>query len=486
MGLGILFRSPVPRRGWLKKEVPVEELWQKIAQLAAQAVGRAGSPLKDWYWSHKDGDRLWLNILPFEENVGLHIADNTVEVSAKTSGAGPGYHEFVVELLDLWKEKLDLNWKPEGDEDDGDETGYWQHRNRELLCERMAHQLKSVAKVIVEHIGAGAMLNMPTDAVPSSRAFASSPMGEWTEEWIRRTASADGDNRLDLAEQFYPWWGNGIGAKELANFGRVLCWTTVRWVRPETTLEEQAIRVAIECLERAQQGGVVGIPELEMSELRRLLEPDADAHAVPSPSGIGFRRRELEMSLPGQWTLRVRGYFHEQTEDNGALQVYWFSGRTIRASTLNFEATRSPKEVLEIATKGKGQSLESLAEGLIGAVETTWDDSDECYLTHISLAGTGSLCMLTFAHTNEADRDWAIEVLSLRSRGLPSPANGWRFRSGRSQIGSRQQDATTARRRKMEAEPRLRAGKTHQHTKADFCKRLLCPAATTLLTAAGR
>ncbi len=64
-------------------------------------------------------------------------------------------------------------------------------------------------------------------------------------------------------------------------------------------------------------------------------------------------------------------------------------------------------------------------------------------------------------------------------------SNGLRFRSGPANPRNTHHDATTARRRKMEAEPRLRASKTHQHTKADFCKRLLCPAAMTRFTAAG-
>jgi hypothetical protein len=407
MGLGLLFKARVPRRGWLKRPAESGELLRAIAELGAQAAAKAGRPLKDWYSSHEAGARLWLNVLPFEENVELGISDDVVEVSAKTSGAGPGYHEFVVELLELWQKKLELDWQPESDEA-GDETGYWQHRSRESLRAAMAKQLKGVANVIVERIGAGVMLNMPVDAVPSSRAFASSPMGEWSEAWIRRVASAEGDESLVLAEQFYPWWGSGIGPKELANFGRVLCWTAVRWVKPETEPEEDAMRVALECLERALQAGIEGIPERELGELRQLSAPDVDAPAIPRADGVGFRRRELEVSLPGRWTLRVPGYFHEQMEDDGALQVYWFGNRTVRASTLSFRGSGSAEEVLEVATKGQAQPFGGVAEGLIGGIQTSWDAQDECYLTRVSLVARDSLCILTFAHVDEADREWAM------------------------------------------------------------------------------
>ena len=59
------------------------------------------------------------------------------------------------------------------------------------------------------------------------------------------------------------------------------------------------------------------------------------------------------------------------------------------------------------------------------------------------------------------------------------PHNGVRFSGGPNRLAKAKQDATTATRRKMEAKPRLVAGKTSQHTKAVRCKRELDPAAMT-------
>lgn len=410
MGLGVLFRASAPRRGWLQRPVALKELWGQIAELGAEAAKRAGSPLTDWYWSHAAEERLWLCFVPFEENVELCLREGLVELSAKTSGAGPGYHEFVVEFLDLVEERVGLDWKPASEEEDGDETGYRQHRDRQTLRAEMAKQLTGIASVIIERVGAGAMLNMSLDALPSSRAFASSPMGEWSEDWIKQAASAKGEAALALAEQFFPWWESGMGPKNLASFAKALCWTAVRWVKPQNTAEEQAIRVAIQCFDRAQQGGVNDLPELEIAELKRLLTAEVEPDAAPRPAGIGFRRREFEMTLPGGWTLRVPGYYHDEVQDKGRTQVYWFGTRRIEASTLSFQQAGSPEDLLKDSGQGKGQPLENLAEGLVGVIETVWNEPDECYLTRATLAGAGSLCCLTFAHVEESDQSWATDV----------------------------------------------------------------------------
>ena len=141
MGLGVLFRAPLPRRGWLKKPVAIEKLWSEVAELGAEAVKQHGSPLTDWYSSHEAADRLWLRVVPFEEDVELCVRDGVVEVSAKTSGAGPGYHEFVVGLLDLLENRAGLVWEPASGEDSGDETGYRQHRDGHALRMEMSRQL---------------------------------------------------------------------------------------------------------------------------------------------------------------------------------------------------------------------------------------------------------------------------------------------------------------------------------------------------------
>jgi hypothetical protein len=419
MGLGFVYRAPLPRRGLERRALSIAALWREVREIALAAVQQTGSPLSDWYSSRQDDRHLSLSFLPFEEDVEFAARDGFVEVFAKTSGAGPGYHEFLVDLLDMIEQRAGLAWSGDGDGDEyGDETQYRARRSTEALRAAMAEQFSALSSIVVDEIGGGALLNMSVDDTPEVTAFAASPLGEWSKEWFERAARAEGEHLFAMAEEFFPWWETGLTARNLTKFGNALCWTAVRWVKPETAAEEQVIRSALECFEQAGRLGAKSLPELEIYELRRLLAAEAEPDVAPNPRGIGFRRRTFNVLLPGGWALKVPGYYHEDVEDEGATQVYWFGDRTIRASALRFGASASPEGILATATSRRGSALDDLHEGLTGSAHTEWSDSDQCFLTHASLVSERSLLSLTFAHDAEPDREWAYGVArSAKHRG---------------------------------------------------------------------
>src|SRR4051812_39896471 len=73
---------------------------------------------------------LWLGLHPAEERIEISTTGGgRVVVSARTSGAGPGYHAFVCELLDAVGARLDVRWQgPDPTGQTGDETGYFHDR----------------------------------------------------------------------------------------------------------------------------------------------------------------------------------------------------------------------------------------------------------------------------------------------------------------------------------------------------------------------
>src|SRR5688500_18526094 len=127
MGLGVLYRAALPKRVSLGEDIAVEDLWQQVGAVIARLTSERGSPIAEWFWSHAEEEQLWLHVVPFEENIEFRIEKGLVVVSAKTSGAGPGYHEFVVEVLDTLENEVGLRWNH--GEDEGDETGFREARH---------------------------------------------------------------------------------------------------------------------------------------------------------------------------------------------------------------------------------------------------------------------------------------------------------------------------------------------------------------------
>ena len=334
MGLGVMYRAEL-QRGSSDDLIAVDELWEEVGEVVSQLASDLGSPIEDWFWHHASGDHMWISVVPFAENIELFVDAGAVVFSAKTSGAGPGYHEFVVAILDELEVELGLAWS--FGEDEGDETGFRESRETAELRRTMAGQARGLARMVIESMGQGTLVNMGLDFRPKVRGFAASPLGEWSAEWFDRLAAATDAEALALAEDFFPWWNRELSGDEFAKFGMVVCWNDVRWVSPVGDAEELAIGTALDCFEQARELGTrLEIPELVRAELKRLASPDAPTHA-PGPEGVGYRRRMVTVSLPGHWELEVPGYFHDAVEDEGGTLVYWLEHRTIRASTLSFE-----------------------------------------------------------------------------------------------------------------------------------------------------
>ncbi len=379
-----------------------------------QLFHSSNNPLAELCWVEASERALWVSFVPFEENVEIECRDGIVTLSAKTSGAGPGYHEFVVDVLDHLEKVVGFHWFAGSDE--GDETGYREHRDVERLRREMVRQVQAVAQYILEEDLRNVRLSMPIGSNPVARGFASSPMGEWSDEWLRAVVRADEEEALALAMEFFPWWEREVGIRELTNFGKVLCWTEVRWVVPQNEAEERPVRVAIECFERATRRGASGVPVGELGELRELVN-GAEEEKKPEPEGIGYRRGDYEYPLPGGWTLTLPGYFHEQNEEDGVF-VFWFGDRTVRTSGMKLNPPAPAEDLLRSVGKGDMTGLGGLQANLAGAFESRRDNADECFLTHVVLAVEGRIFTMTFAYDDQSDEEWALQVArSVRHTG---------------------------------------------------------------------
>lgn len=414
MGLGLYLRANLPRKGWLERPSPADRILSEIASSGANFARASGDPIARWYWNSRSDSGLFLNFCPFDENVEFSLESDHVVCSAKTSGAGPGYHRYLVDFLDRLHEVVGLTWT-EG-EKGGDETEFFRQRDAGALEQAMCRQVRTLAKVLLDHAAqgnTGFRLNFPLDFAPKRDAFALSALGEWSQAWFEELADADDTRALQMASAFYPWWDSGLTAGNLRKLGMAACWMDVPWVSPANDRERVACEAALSCFERARQlDPGVDVPEWEIAELRRLLHP-ANEDMPPSENGIGFRRTAMNLPLTGRWTVELPGYFHSEYDPDSAAQVYFFGDRTFRASTWSFDAKSTPEEVLErVAPAKDARPLALRADHLIGHYTKSWNAEDEVFVLSADVAKVDGLCAATITYANEEEEAWALRAAS--------------------------------------------------------------------------
>src|SRR5260370_13210027 len=128
MGLGLTIAAR------LAKGRPAEAL----AALRAAVEASAGEAVR-WTSTGDDDGPPWLAIAlqPAEEALTFTFEPERIVATARTSGAGPGYHAFVCELLRGAGDELGIDWTASRD-DEGDETGFFDCGDRVRL-EREFH-----------------------------------------------------------------------------------------------------------------------------------------------------------------------------------------------------------------------------------------------------------------------------------------------------------------------------------------------------------
>ncbi len=201
---------------------------------------------------------------------------------------------------------------------------------------------------------------------------------------------------------------------------RSLAWTRVAW-RPATTEADRDLyRLVLDSFERAQALDPARVPPAaEVSELHRLLS-DAAEDTPPSPTGIGFRRGEVNLPLPGGWRVRLPGYFHEDYAVPDETARFWFGDRQVSVTAVASPRDGSDQRPLEAILReldppenAEWHHTESTI-GFASVFRDTDDEGKAWWVLHGRIvaedAADDARLFLTVAFADEADRDWALEV----------------------------------------------------------------------------
>jgi hypothetical protein len=351
---------------------------------------------------------LWLH--PATEPVEFRAEAGRLICSAKTNPAGPGYHAFLVELLERAGSDLGLKWRWNASDvpDLGDECGYHGSRDFFDLQRQMLAWLQALCREVldmddVSNIG----VCMPIGTRPLLEAAMHSPMGTWGRDWITMAAEG-GDSLRACGQAFFPWWNRGLDASFWHGVGTTLAWTEVAWHPPLDADEQRAVNLTLAAFAKAHAlDPSLPLPDLELAELQKLRGGDPEQAVPPRTKGIGFRRGAVAWPLAGGWNIQLPGYWYLQVEDG--THILWFGDRTVRATT--FTAEGAARDAL----------LEQVQPETAGGKQFAWRNqvcraraelqrADDHWQLQAAVARDGAFAFVTITYVDANDEDWALGV----------------------------------------------------------------------------
>jgi hypothetical protein len=342
-----------------------------------------------------------------------------IAAGAKTSTVGPGFHAWVVDLLNKVGAAAGLEW-----DWSEDEAAFSRDGDFAALQRSMAGLLRALAGAFLDaaHGLGGVACNMPIGLYPQEEpiAFSYTPLGPRDRAWWE--AARRGEELETLCREFYPWWDREQDAAYWRKVGLGVMWVDVPWHPPDDEDEDNTCRLALEAMERAATlDPSMPLPVDDIAELAAMLdgEDEDDAERPPRPGGVGYRRGLTRRVAPGGWSLLVPGYYYEDWHEDEGVLVFGFADRAVHISTYTVRpdgrAIPAPTLVEDFQFEGEpGSEVFTYVDGavrgraMIGPLEE--DDSEPGFALQGCMASDGEVAVITVAFADEADGQWALDT----------------------------------------------------------------------------
>lgn len=398
---------------------------------------------RDKWWravraDDEEARELRLHLHPAEEPAVLRIADGkTVHLQARTVGAGPGYHECLIELLDscAFELGLRLDWSAPG----ADPTGYHASRDGDVVRRRMIEWLQDLARHLLASMDAGdtdCTICFPGEApMPADRYGVRSPMGWWTRRFWEQVLHEE--TAEWCAESFFPWYHPERKSIYYRNRALVLFWSCIRWRPPQSHEEADLYSQAAQCVLRASQlDPNLPLPWRETVEALDLLGAHDEAdrlreRADAPPEGdeaIGFYRHPQTYTLFDLWSLVLPGDMNAGWENEERVFVFGEKARTGRISAWPVERPRALGETpaAELFPPAEPEAVERVrwqSDETAGYLDLyPMPEEPERLILQGYLHAQSAEALLTFALAREDDRPWA-EQMARSLKPLPAMAS---------------------------------------------------------------
>jgi hypothetical protein len=419
MGLRIEIHAPLAKR---EIEDVFAEIEAGLNTVVTDPILKAGMRIE------REEVSLLAFLHPANEPVFFDVADGKLTCSAKTSGAGPGFHAWLVDTLEALDRATTLRWNwTAGNGCAGDESGYHERRDMALLQQEMAKWLALVGEQIIKlageeygHIG----VSMPLGVVVEGEYFTCSSLGYWTRDWFKDLVGISDPVLLAAtAREFFPWWQRELDASFYKNHGLVLMWCQVAWRRPagDEADDEQCrvVELAIASFQKARElDPAIELPP-EVDALPALLEPlsDEEPELPPEGGGIGYCKGLLSRGLPGEWRISIPGYFRSAWNPNMGQMAFYFGTRSVQVSTFSHphaaphcyshfrdvDGTTRAAERLEFE-KGHLKGVASLSH-------LKDHDDDPGYWNLVGrVVGPYHMSRINITFADDAEKEWADQI----------------------------------------------------------------------------
>lgn len=367
---------------------------------------------------------LSLNLHPAAEPIVIYtFKPKEIAINAVTSAVGPGYHQFLCDVIKSLTGNLGIEWSLA---DCDDPTGYFFHGNRTAMESTFQRWLADRCSELLDLGQSGAQyltLSMPTPDRFFHDGMVATVLGPRPEFWLE--LCADDPAR---GKDVFPWWDQGLGANYYLGRALTHMWLNVRPRAPMTEAEQGYLQDMLNCLDKA----IAMAPELrypwrEWHEFllltqrndRTALRVAEEARAEGTRRALfGYRRRNYLAVFPSGWRITLPGMLAEQFD--GQMWSGWDGERTVQVGDLsppdNGDGMRMPAEkLLEAAPPlgfGTGEDFERRTGEVVSKAnlhEASEDGRDYWRLGSVC-AVDGSMVVVTINFDNEEDREWAIGV----------------------------------------------------------------------------
>lgn len=368
---------------------------------------------------------VFVRLHPAAEDVEfVDVGGRRLLVAASTSGAGPGYHAYLVDVLDDLSRYVPLEWAPFGeDQEYSDETGYFESRDFVELQHQMLLWLRALAKHCADG-EEGIQVALPLTHQFVAPGFALTPMGVRDRAWFQ-SVSEDPRRGID----FFAWWERGKQAQYHLGLALSRMWTEVRWRLPDSDEERKVLSEVLDALETSfkldpskEYPWAEWREILDLTERRGKVADHVRKRAVNSEApSIGYRRFPVRASLVGGWSIRLDGAMSEEWDDRGTFCAS-FGGRTVWFTAFRIPeraSGMSPEEILGERSGEPGEHFEWRDGALLSRalLKRSVEDGADFWLLKTDSVAPPRRAACTICFHDDGDRDWALATWKSLSPG---------------------------------------------------------------------